>query len=76
VCIHTAVNFVDKLLIHCHERFVHHYDQQHNLYFNLKFNHNHNSHHDIDILELHKYDLDNTHDNFVLNIIHGYSDEH
>lgn len=76
MCLNAGVEFIDKLFVHWHQR--------NNLLgyefycfdFNLKLNHYHDSHDDINILQLHKYDLDNAHDNFVLNVIHGYSDEH
>jgi hypothetical protein len=72
MCFYSALEFIDKLFVHG-DHCIHYSSHEHlSVHLHIKFNHKHNSHHHVDILQLYKYDIHLHHNNFLFDTNYGH----
>jgi len=75
LCLNATLEFDDQLFIHRNNCLPSYINEHIIFHFNCKYNYGYKCDNNINILELYEYDLDNTHNNILLDQLHGYSDK-
>ena len=75
LCLNSASKLNDQLFIHRNIHLPSYINQHVIFHFNYKYNYGYKCDNNVNIVELYEYDLDNTHDNVLLNQLHGYSNK-
>ena len=69
----AILEFNDHLFIHRNIRLPSYINQHVTFHFNCKYNYAYKCDNNINVLELHRYDLDNNHVDILLNHLHVYT---
>jgi hypothetical protein len=75
--IHSAFEFIYELYLHLPHEHFNHFNNNHkyNFDFNIKFNNVHNCDNNLNVLQLHEYDLDDNHYHIILDNLYLHSNQ-